>query len=139
MAFVTGVDGNLLGLVTSDDLQGERPLQRALSLEAQLGNAIERQAAFYAARAAGGAALMITGGFAPNAEGRIVVDVTIDAPGVAEPAVAIARQLPDKMKVEGILLGLAGRYGNVLKMRPPLVFSKDNADQLLGVLDRVLP
>ena len=56
-----------------------------------------------------------------------------------EPAVAIARQLPDKMKEEGILLGLAGRYGNVLKMRPPLVFSKDNADQLLGVLDRVLP
>ena len=31
MAFVTGVGGSLLGLVTSDDLQGERPLQRAMA------------------------------------------------------------------------------------------------------------
>jgi hypothetical protein len=31
MAFVTGVGGELLGLVTSDDLQGERPMQRAMA------------------------------------------------------------------------------------------------------------
>lgn len=34
-------------------------------------NPVERQAAFYAARAAGGAALIITGGFAPNEAGRL--------------------------------------------------------------------
>ena len=56
-----------------------------------------------------------------------------------EPAVSVARQLPDAMKEEGILIGLAGRVGNVLKIRPPLVFSKENANQLLAVLDRILP
>lgn len=56
-----------------------------------------------------------------------------------EPAVALARQIPDAMKDEGILIGLSGRYGNVLKIRPPLVFTKENADCLLAILDRVLP
>ena len=42
-----------------------------------LGDAIERQAAFYAARARGGAALIITGGFAPNAEARIDEDAPV--------------------------------------------------------------
>ena len=55
-----------------------------------------------------------------------------------EPAAAQARLLPDAMKAEGILIGLSGRYGNVLKIRPPLVFDKANADQLLETLDRVL-
>jgi CBS domain containing-hemolysin-like protein len=31
MAFVTGIAGELIGLVTADDLQGERPLQRAMA------------------------------------------------------------------------------------------------------------
>lgn len=31
MAFVTGIAGELIGLVTVDDLQGERPLQRAMA------------------------------------------------------------------------------------------------------------
>jgi CBS domain-containing protein len=31
MAFVTGIGGELVGLVTADDLQGERPLLRALA------------------------------------------------------------------------------------------------------------
>ncbi len=31
MAFVTGVHGELIGLVTADDLQGERPVVRALA------------------------------------------------------------------------------------------------------------
>lgn len=56
-----------------------------------------------------------------------------------EPAVDIARTLPDSMREEGILIGLSGRFGNVLKVRPPLVFSKENADLLVETLDRVLP
>jgi hypothetical protein len=31
MAFVTGIAGELIGLVTSDDLQGERPMLRAMA------------------------------------------------------------------------------------------------------------
>jgi len=37
----------------------------------QLDQPLERQAAFYAARAAGGVALIVTGGFSPNSEGRL--------------------------------------------------------------------
>ena len=55
------------------------------------------------------------------------------------PAVEIARQLPDRLKEEGILIGVTGRLGNVLKIRPPLVFSQEHADQLIDALDRVLP
>jgi 4-aminobutyrate aminotransferase-like enzyme len=55
------------------------------------------------------------------------------------PAVEIARQLPDQLKEEGILIGITGRLGNVLKVRPPLVFSHAQADQLVEALNRVLP
>jgi 4-aminobutyrate aminotransferase-like enzyme len=56
-----------------------------------------------------------------------------------EPATAVARNLPDRLREEGILIGLSGRLGNVLKVRPPLVFSRENADLLVETLDRVLP
>jgi 4-aminobutyrate aminotransferase-like enzyme len=42
------------------------------------------------------------------------------------------------MAEEGVLVGAVGRCGNVLKIRPPLVFDLDNADQLLTTLDTVL-
>ena len=46
-----------------------------------------------------------------------------------------ARRIANLMKDEGVLIGTHARYGNVLKIRPPMVFSKDNADELLGALD----
>lgn len=55
-----------------------------------------------------------------------------------EPAAELARSIPDAMKQEGILIGLSGRFGNVLKIRPPLVFDRDNANQLVDTLDSVL-
>ena len=55
------------------------------------------------------------------------------------PAQEFARTLPDRMKDAGILIGLSGRYGNVLKVRPPLVFGREHADQLLSCLDDLLP
>jgi 4-aminobutyrate aminotransferase-like enzyme len=42
------------------------------------------------------------------------------------------------MRERGILLGKTGPAGNVLKIRPPLVFGVEHADLLLGVLDDVL-
>ena len=39
------------------------------------------------------------------------------------------------MKDEGVLIATHGRYENTLKIRPPMVFTKDNADQLLTTLD----
>jgi 4-aminobutyrate aminotransferase-like enzyme len=42
------------------------------------------------------------------------------------------------MRDRGVLLGATGPEGNVLKIRPPLVFGKDHADLLLAALDEVL-
>lgn len=51
------------------------------------------------------------------------------------PAPEAARQMANLMKAEGVLLSKHGRYENVLKIRPPMIFSEENADQLLGTLD----
>jgi 4-aminobutyrate aminotransferase-like enzyme len=37
-----------------------------------------------------------------------------------------------------VLVGLSGRHNNVLKIRPPQVFDRDNVDQLVDALDTVL-
>ena len=54
------------------------------------------------------------------------------------PAADIASTLPDKMKDNGVLIGMSGRFGNVLKIRPPLVFKKEHADLFLRTFDQVL-
>ncbi|MCP4959015.1 MAG: aminotransferase class III-fold pyridoxal phosphate-dependent enzyme, partial [Actinomycetia bacterium] len=55
-----------------------------------------------------------------------------------EPATDLACQIPDAMKEAGVLMGITGSRGNVLKIRPPLVFDEANADQLAETLDSVL-
>jgi 4-aminobutyrate aminotransferase-like enzyme len=55
-----------------------------------------------------------------------------------EPAPEAARTIVNAMRREGVLIGRTGRHENVLKIRPPLVFSRDNANQLADALDRVL-
>lgn len=54
--------------------------------------------------------------------------------GAAEETARVVNQ----MKERGIILSKIGVHDNILKMRPPLPFSKDNADQLLSTLDDVL-
>ena len=54
------------------------------------------------------------------------------------PAPNETKIIVNAMKDKGVLIGNIGMYDNVLKMRPPLPFSKDNADLLLSVLEDVL-
>jgi 4-aminobutyrate aminotransferase-like enzyme len=49
-----------------------------------------------------------------------------------------AKHLVTAIGREGVLMGLTGNHGNVLKLRPPLPFSRDNADHALEVLDLCL-
>ena len=63
----------------------------------------------------------------------------VEDPITQQPANTICRDLPDLMREQGILIGLSGRLGNVLKIRPPLVFSRANADFLIKTLDSILP
>jgi len=54
------------------------------------------------------------------------------------PAPEIASHLINNLRQRGILVGAAGRYGNTLKIRPPLCFTKDNADMFITACDEVL-
>ena len=55
-----------------------------------------------------------------------------------EPASQQARQVMDRMREHGVLIGRDGPAGNVLKIRPPMVFGVAEADRLTDALDEVL-
>ena len=55
-----------------------------------------------------------------------------------EPAAEHAAYISNRMKDYGILMSTDGPLHNVLKLKPPIVFSKDNADELVQALDRIL-
>ena len=54
------------------------------------------------------------------------------------PAAGRARQVTEAMRDRGVLISATGPDGNVLKIRPPLVFQREHADLLLQTLDEVL-
>ena len=54
------------------------------------------------------------------------------------PAPLETRRIVNQMKDRGILLSNIGVHDNILKMRPPLTFSRDHADLLLSTLDDIL-
>jgi len=50
----------------------------------------------------------------------------------------LAARVVNAMRANGVLLSASGPHGNVLKIRPPLVFSQEQAGLLLHVLDQAL-
>lgn len=56
----------------------------------------------------------------------------------ASPAPDETKRLINMMRDRGILLSRIGRHDNILKMRPPLVFTTEYADLLLSELDTAL-
>jgi len=54
------------------------------------------------------------------------------------PAPGLARFVVNGLRQRNILIGTAGRDGNVLKIRPPLCFSEENAEMLAASLRDVL-
>jgi ethanolamine-phosphate phospho-lyase len=44
----------------------------------------------------------------------------------------------ERMKQERILVSTDGPYQNVLKIKPPLIFSRDNVDLFVSKLDQIL-
>src|SRR5204863_1578845 len=55
-----------------------------------------------------------------------------------EPADSEAALIVERMKERGVLLSTDGPYHNVIKIKPPMVFSKADADLLISGLDWVL-
>lgn len=57
---------------------------------------------------------------------------------IREPDAAIAGRVMNGLRDRGVLVGTTGPGGNVLKIRPPLVFGSDEAGLLVNTLDAVL-
>ncbi|CAN7450927.1 aspartate aminotransferase family protein [Rhizobium sp. LjRoot254] len=54
------------------------------------------------------------------------------------PAADVATRVINQMRERGVLMGKLGIHQNATKIRPPMPFSKENADFMLSVLDDVL-
>ena len=52
-----------------------------------------------------------------------------------EPAKEDTKRVMNHMRDDGVLVGREGRFGNVLKIRPPMVFKRAHADRLVEALD----
>jgi len=55
-----------------------------------------------------------------------------------EPATAQASYVVNRLRENGILVGTDGPHHNVLKLRPPLIFSESDADLFISTLDSIL-
>jgi 4-aminobutyrate aminotransferase-like enzyme len=49
----------------------------------------------------------------------------------------LATGIVNRLREERILISACGAQGNVLKLRPPMPFSMNDADRLIEVMDRV--
>jgi 4-aminobutyrate aminotransferase-like enzyme/Ser/Thr protein kinase RdoA (MazF antagonist) len=65
------------------------------------------------------------------------VEIVAD-PATREPDAARAHEIRDAMRDAGVLVGTTGTHGNVLKIRPPLVFEARHVETLAGVLASAL-
>jgi len=57
---------------------------------------------------------------------------------IREPDSDLAVRVKDEMAERGVLIGTSGRHGNVLKIRPPLSISRDEAAIIVRTLDEAL-
>jgi 4-aminobutyrate aminotransferase-like enzyme/Ser/Thr protein kinase RdoA (MazF antagonist) len=67
----------------------------------------------------------------------IGVELVVDRQTLA-PAPEQASYIANRMRECGILLSTDGPFHNVLKIKPPLVFTEENADFLITTLDEIL-
>jgi 4-aminobutyrate aminotransferase-like enzyme len=58
--------------------------------------------------------------------------------GVQLSSAGLATRVADDLREQGVLVGLTGKHEDVLKIRPPLVFTDEHAELLVGALDRIL-
>ena len=55
-----------------------------------------------------------------------------------EPAAEEATYIINRLREHGILISTDGPLHNVLKLKPPMVFSEQNADDVVEVLGKIL-
>ncbi|MRG58194.1 aminotransferase class III-fold pyridoxal phosphate-dependent enzyme [Phyllobacterium sp. SYP-B3895] len=52
-----------------------------------------------------------------------------------QPATELARKINNGARERGVLMGTEGPHDNVLKLRPPMIFNRANADLLIEVME----
>ena len=65
------------------------------------------------------------------------VDLVVDR-STRVPDATLAREVLDPLRDRGVLVGSTGPRGNVLKLRPPLVFGEEHLELLVSSLDEAL-
>ena len=65
------------------------------------------------------------------------VELVLDRESL-KPATGYATYIINRMKERGILLSTDGPLENVLKIKPPVVFTEDNADFMVETLESIL-
>ncbi len=68
----------------------------------------------------------------------LAIGVEIVTPGTTDPDPATTKEIVEGMRQAGVLIGTTGRHSNTLKIRPPLVFRRQEADLLVATFDDVL-
>jgi 4-aminobutyrate aminotransferase-like enzyme len=58
--------------------------------------------------------------------------------GTKTPASAETKRLMNLMRDQGVLTGNEGAHGNIIKIRPPIVFSRDHVDIAVQAFDAAL-
>ncbi len=68
----------------------------------------------------------------------LFIGVEMCAPADGSPCARMASAVINGLRERRVLIGAAGRHGNVLKIRPPLCLSTEQADQILSALEATL-
>jgi len=62
----------------------------------------------------------------------------VESPASKEPATRLTGVIQNELKERKILVDTEGPFENVLKIKPPLCFTQENADQLVTEIDAIL-
>ena len=68
----------------------------------------------------------------------LFIGVEMVKPADSSPDMDLAKRMINRLKDKGFLTSNAGAYGNVVKIRPPLVFSHENAAEFLTAWDETI-
>ena len=68
----------------------------------------------------------------------LYLGVEVVSPVTGQPSAEVASAIVNGMRAHRVLISATGSSGNVLKVRPPLVFGPEHADQFLAVFAEVL-
>ena len=68
----------------------------------------------------------------------LYIGCEIVKPGTTDPDQAAALDILETLRQNHVLTSVCGRYGNILKLRPPLVFSEDDVDWFMSAFSTTL-